>query len=92
MTPFLPIAEITISDVTTIITAIVGGVVAIIGSLVAAFVAIRTSQTSNSKKLDQIHQLTNSNLTRVTEELAALRLLVEKNAESGIVTKPTIIP
>lgn len=97
------IAEITISDVTTIITAIVGGIVAIIGALVAAFVAIRSSQReaekdrkkdqeSNDKKLDVIHELTNSNLKKVTEDLAALRALVEKNAESGVVTKPTTAP
>lgn len=97
------IAEITISEVTTIIGVIVGGIVSIIGALVAAFVAIRSSQREaekerkkdqeiNGKKLDVIHELTNSNLTKVTEDLAALRKLVERNAESGIVTTPTTTP
>lgn len=97
------IAEITISEVTTIIGVIVGGIVSIIGALVAAFVAIRNNQLEaekerkkdqeiNGKKLDVIHELTNSNLTKVTEDLAALRKLVERNAESGIVTTPTTTP
>jgi hypothetical protein len=91
------IAEITISDVTSIITAIVAGVVAIIGSLVAGFIAIRTSQKasdkSNNEKLDEIHTLTNSNLTSVKKELADLRALVELNAAKGVVTESkTVAP
>jgi hypothetical protein len=85
------IAEITISDVTVIIGAIVGGVVTVIGGLIAGFKIIRDSQKasdlSNNKKLDEIHVLTNSNLTKVTKELADLRELVMKNAAKGIVTE-----
>jgi hypothetical protein len=92
------IAEITISDVTSIIAAIVAGVVAIIGSLVGGVVTIRNSQRaaekdrqqkqdSNDKKLDEIHELTNSNLSSVKKELAELRALVDKNASAGVVTK-----
>jgi mannose/fructose/N-acetylgalactosamine-specific phosphotransferase system component IID len=83
------ISEITISDVTTIISAVVVGVVTIIGALVAGYVSIRNSQKADTKKLDDIHTSTNGSLSKVTTELADLRKLVEKNAAKGVVTEPS---
>lgn len=102
------LADFSTSDVTGIITAIVSGTLLIIGAVAAAIVQVRNgqqraaaAQVSNDHKLDEIHQLTNSNLTAVKTELAAakleiseLRALFEAVAvkrPGGPVTEPALI-
>lgn len=80
------IADLTISDMTGLITAIVTGLLGVIGAIVTGVVTIRNgqkaadkqreyNQTSNDKKLGEIHELTNSNLSKIN---AALTTAMEK--------------
>lgn len=87
------IADFTVTDATTIIASLAAGIVLIVGSVVTGVISIRNNQKTADKKLDDIHLSTNSNLTKVTEELAAtkkeladLRKLVEGIAAKGSIT------
>lgn len=70
-------ADINISEVSFIITAIVTGVGAIITAVVGGVIAIRNNQKTADKKLDEIHVLTNSNLSKIN---ASLNTAMEKIA------------
>lgn len=87
------IADFTISEATTIVSVVIAGIVSVIGAVVKGVILIRDNQKTADKKLDQIHELTNSNLTKVKQELEAskqeladLRKLVEGIATKGPVT------
>lgn len=82
------IADVTVSDVSVIIGTIVTGVIGIITAVVGGVVKIRNgqrdadkergaNQASNNKKLEVIHELTNSNLSKIN---AALNTATEKIA------------
>lgn len=69
------LADINISEATAIIWAIAGAVIAIIGAVVTGVINIRSNQKSADKKLEEIHVLTNSNLSKIN---AALTTAMEK--------------
>lgn len=86
------IADINISEFTAMIWVVVGAATTIIGAVVTGVIKIRNNQilaeekqkldqAANSKKLDQIHTETNSNLSAMKEELREVKsLLKERDA------------
>jgi len=80
------LSDITVSDMTAIISAIAAGVVLIISAVVTGIIQIRNSQKVTDGKLDVIHDATNGNWTKATERIAALEKLIQEKDELAIRT------
>lgn len=66
------LADVTISDLSALITLGVAGIISIIGAVVAGVIKIRNNQKEQDKKIDLIHESTNSHHTEMKQQIAAL--------------------
>lgn len=82
-TPTAPLSGYSAADVVTIVASLGVLVTALGGIIVNVIVALRTTHAVKevAKKVDTVHEATNSNLTAVKDELKAARVREEHQAK-----------